>query len=34
MPADIDVDAGLKLLGDPATFEPSFVWYPAWGRRS
>jgi SAM-dependent methyltransferase len=34
MPDDIGVDDGLKLLDDPATFEPSFVWYTAWGRRS
>jgi hypothetical protein len=33
VPDDIDVDAGLKVLADPATFEPSFVWYSAWGRR-
>jgi SAM-dependent methyltransferase len=33
MPDDVDVDAGLKVLSDPATFEPSFVWYTAWGRR-
>jgi len=33
MPDDVDVDAGLDLLGDPATLEPSFVWYTAWGRR-
>jgi SAM-dependent methyltransferase len=34
MPDDIDVDAGLKILGDPAAFEPSFLWYTAWGRRN
>jgi SAM-dependent methyltransferase len=33
MPSDIDVDAGLAVLGDAATIEPSFVWYTAWGRR-
>jgi SAM-dependent methyltransferase len=33
VPDDVDVDAGLKVLADPATFEPSFVWYSAWGRR-
>jgi hypothetical protein len=34
MPDDIDVEAGLKLLDDPATFEPNFIWYTAWGRRN
>ncbi len=34
MPDDIDVDAGLEVLGDPETFEPSFGWYTAWGRRT
>jgi SAM-dependent methyltransferase len=33
MPDDVDVDAGLALLDDPATYEPSFVWYTAWGTR-
>lgn len=33
MPSDIDVDAGLGILDDPRTIEPSFVWYTAWGRR-
>lgn len=33
IPADIDIDAGLKALADPATIEPSFVWYTAWGTR-
>ena len=33
MPDDIDVDAGLAVLANPASFEPSFVWYTAWGRR-
>lgn len=33
MPGDIDVDAGLAVLGDPTTFEPSIVWYTAWGTR-
>jgi SAM-dependent methyltransferase len=33
MPEDIDVDAGLATLADPTTFEPSFIWYTAWGRR-
>jgi hypothetical protein len=28
-----DIDAGIAILQDPATFEPSFVWYTAWGRR-
>jgi SAM-dependent methyltransferase len=33
MPSDIDVDAGLAVLRDPATLEPGFVWYTAWGTR-
>lgn len=33
MPDDVNVDAGLRVLADPASFEPSFVWYTAWGRR-
>ncbi len=33
IPGDIDVDGGLAVLADPATFEPSIVWYTAWGRR-
>jgi SAM-dependent methyltransferase len=33
MPSDIDVDAGLAVLGNPTTFEPSIVWYTAWGTR-
>lgn len=33
IPDDIDVDAGLNILGDPAAFEPSFIWFTAWGRR-
>jgi hypothetical protein len=32
MPQDIDVDAGLAVLADPATIEPSLIWYTAWGR--
>lgn len=34
IPEDIDVDAGLQVLADPATFEPGLVWYSAWGRRA
>jgi SAM-dependent methyltransferase len=33
IPDDIDIDGGLKLLSDPTTFEPSIVWYTAWGIR-
>lgn len=33
MPGDIDVDAGLEVLDDPTTVEPSIVWYTAWGTR-
>lgn len=33
IPGDIDVDGGLAVLADPAMFEPSIVWYTAWGRR-
>lgn len=33
MPGDIDVDAGLAVLANPITFEPSIVWYTAWGTR-
>jgi SAM-dependent methyltransferase len=32
-PDDVDVDAGLRVFGEPAAFEPSIVWYTAWGRR-
>jgi SAM-dependent methyltransferase len=33
IPAEIDVDAGLAVLADPAAYEPGIVWYSAWGRR-
>jgi hypothetical protein len=33
MPQDVDVEAGLAVLEDPTTIEPSFIWYTAWGRR-
>ncbi|HSV39305.1 MAG TPA: class I SAM-dependent methyltransferase [Nocardioidaceae bacterium] len=34
IPGDIDVDAGLRVLDDPRAYEPSFVWYTAWGTRT
>lgn len=33
MPDDIDVEAGLKVLDDPTSFEPGIIWYTAWGKR-
>jgi hypothetical protein len=33
MPDDIDVEAGLKVLADPTSFEPGITWYTAWGLR-
>jgi SAM-dependent methyltransferase len=34
MPDDIDVEAGLKVLDDPTSFEPGIIWYTAWGKRT
>jgi SAM-dependent methyltransferase len=33
MPDDIDIEAGLKVLDDPTSFEPGIIWYTAWGKR-
>jgi SAM-dependent methyltransferase len=33
IPAGIDLDTGLSLLNDSDVFEPSTVWYSAWGKR-
>jgi SAM-dependent methyltransferase len=33
IPAGVDIDAGIDLMGDPTSFEPGPVWYAAWGRR-
>ena len=33
IPDDIDVEAGLRVLDDPTSFEPGIVWYTAWGKR-
>jgi len=33
VPAGVDIDSGIKLLDDPATFEPAPVWYSARGTR-
>jgi len=33
MPDDVDVEAGLKVLVDPTSFEPGIIWYTAWGKR-
>jgi hypothetical protein len=33
MPDDIDIEAGLKVLDDPMSFEPGIIWYTAWGQR-
>jgi hypothetical protein len=29
MPDDIDIEAGLKVLDDPTSFEPGIIWYTA-----
>jgi len=34
VPADVEINTGLKLLDHPRTLEPGVVWYYAWGRRS
>jgi hypothetical protein len=34
MPDDIDIEAGLKVLDDPTSFEPGIIWYTAWGKRT
>jgi hypothetical protein len=33
MPDDVDIEAGLRVLDDPTSFEPGIIWYTAWGKR-
>lgn len=33
MPEDVDIEAGLKVLDDPTSFEPGIIRYAAWGKR-